>query len=450
MKLKTSIRPSLNVMINNLNRLGEMMGNDLVSCSQEYLDAMEQLKSLELMGKNLMSTFNFLETSRKSLESLGYSDEWLNAMNYNGKLLDTINVDIDKLVGDNAHKAEVCMEGLLGTIWEWIKRIWGWIVDAFKKLVVYFKRIFAIYRMKGLNQEEKLLALCAALSNADDLVTHLRKIGEAVNRAGGRGTKAMDARQLIERASVARVICAYFINSINPVFGIKNVDKNSVTDRDIVSDKFVESIARGVIPENPILTKLKYDLSNDQMNICVVAQTRTEGFKNGFVGMANPEGFSAMMKKAGFKIVDGSGAGAFIIDPLEDVIDDIDYTKTFTTLDSYNYVFGAAMHVATEGAGIVNRAATDTEVYLDKVKDCINVVMQDLKTVVICTNNKAPIPNFVKHIVLPYNPAVGAALNHQSRMVAETTAIILKFSQEMVNTLNKVTVLREAILAVKP
>jgi len=435
--MRMTIRPSLCAMLANANGLNVFMEDKLIA-TQEVADAREQLSAAIHSGQQLLAFMDDLDTAKGSLEGLGFSDEWLESINKDNKFLDAINVDLVNLVGSNAEKADACMEGLVDSIWGIVQRIWQWIVGAIKKLVMYFKRVMLVYKMKGL-EDDKRRAFFLALLNRDDIPDVLRQLGEAINKVGGRGGKAYDIRQLIERASVARVITSYFLNSIVPVYGFnkQGLDKETVTDKDIVSDRLVHLAASGKDVYDPIMTQFKYDIDNDQTKICTVACTSTEGFKGGFSMMQTPEPFGQMMRNAGYRIKDGvGGVSAFSFEPLEGCIDSIDYAKVFTTAEQYNQVFGGGYDTAVRYTGIVNRAVGDYMNYLTVASECIDLVIGDLRTVALSAANgpKGVLPK-VKHVVVPYNPALGRALQLQAKFIAETISIVMKFSTEMINTL---------------
>lgn len=447
--MRMSVRPALSQMIQNADYLRGNISS-LAEINTEIAEAREALGEALLTGRQLLAYYGDLDVARESLESFGFSDEWLEGINKDNKFLDAINVDLVNLIGTDAQKADVCLEGLASSVWGVVVRIWQWIVNAVKKLVAWLKRVMRSYRIEDL--EKRTVTFWSALMNHEHPDDACRMLGEAINASGGRGGKAFDVRQLIERASVARVICAYFMNSIVYQYGWQNsnLNKDSVTDRDVVSESLLRAVESGRSVTDPIMAQFKHDLDDDQMNIAVVAKTPTEGFKDGFEIMDQPDSFGNFMRRVGYKIREGvGGVSAFVIEPLEGAIDDIDYTKVFSKSEYYNTVFGYALPKAMQKSGVIVRAANDYEVWLTKVAECIGIVIDDLKKCALTPMAPgAPMPK-VDHIKLPYSPVLGRALQLQAKFVAETMSIIIKFSMEMIKPLEQAAKISRVIESMK-
>ena len=434
--MNLAIKSSIDGMFRQANVLAGRVGS-LVDESQAAAEAKDALLNVCLVGDSLMRFYGDLEHVQKSIEGNGFSQEWLDAINADNRFLDAINVDLVNLVGTDADKAEVCTEGILGAIWDVIKRIWNWIVDAIGKLCTYLKRILMVFRIKG-SEMDKLKHLIMAIRGRENFQEIIQAIGEELNSGGGRGGKAYDLRQIIERASVFRVIAAFFNNGIEDILGLQTVDKKYVMDSQLVSPAIMKMARDGSDPENLIMIKFKEFLSRDQNQISAFSNMTTSGFKGGFEVMKNPRGFRDMMKEVGVGFSDGSGAGALSIKPIQDVIEDIDYTKVYIDVDQYNKVFCDAFHREEGLCTAISQQIETANTFLRYICDCIHVVLDDLRAYATSKGNAK-----TTHITIPVDPAIGRALQMQSKFVADTISLMTKSVTEMVNTLNEGSRLRD-------
>ena len=440
--MKLAIQSSLDGMMRQANVLAGRVGN-LVEETQAAASAKEALNEISIAGEALMRFYGDLHTVQASLENNGFSQEWLDMVNKDNRFLDAINVDLVNLVGTDTDKCEVCMEGILGAIWDVIKRIWRWIIDAVGKLCSWLKRVLMVYRMKGYTAD-KMRYLMRSLQGKEDLPEILKILGKTLNEEGGRGGKGLDMRGIIERASVFRVIAAFFNNGIVDILGLQTVDKKNVTDSQLVSRALLEIAQSGKDPENPIMTKFKEFLSRDQSQINEFSNMSTSGFKDGFTVMKNPSGFRDMMNKAGIGIVDGGrGAGAVTIKPIQDVVDDVDYAATYTTVEQFDGVFCEAFYREEGLCVAINSTIETANTFLKYTCDCITLVLDDLKAYAM-SGGKAE----TKHVTVPVDPALGRALQLQARYVSETIALMTKMASEMVNTMNYGVKLRDIYVKV--
>lgn len=103
-------------------------------CFSEQMDpVMKQVRAAKGVIKDLSICI-------ESLEANGYSEVWMDTVNAEGNFMDFISVTPADLIGSEAHKKDVCMQGLLDTMATWCAKIWEWIVKAYTMLMEYLRK----------------------------------------------------------------------------------------------------------------------------------------------------------------------------------------------------------------------------------------------------------------------------------------------------------------------
>lgn len=123
----------------------------IVEAAQEALASVDQAETIvndftgmgysEIVGpfkkkiEIARSVLTDLNTCIASLESVGYTDIWMDTVNVEGNFMDFIGITPADLIGSSAHKKDVCMQGLGDTLLDWGKKIWAFIIAALERVM---------------------------------------------------------------------------------------------------------------------------------------------------------------------------------------------------------------------------------------------------------------------------------------------------------------------------
>ena len=86
------------------------------------------------------SVIKDITTCMESLEANGYSDVWMDTVNADGNFMNFLNLTPADLIGSEAHKKDVCMQGLMDSLKEWAIKIWDFIVKAYEVIMGIIKK----------------------------------------------------------------------------------------------------------------------------------------------------------------------------------------------------------------------------------------------------------------------------------------------------------------------
>lgn len=78
------------------------------------------------------SVIKDITTCMESLEANGYSDVWMDTVNADGNFMKFLNLTPADLIGSDARKKDVCMQGLMDSLKDWAVKIWEFIVKAYE------------------------------------------------------------------------------------------------------------------------------------------------------------------------------------------------------------------------------------------------------------------------------------------------------------------------------
>ncbi len=109
-----------------------------VRCDGAYTDVVGSTLDKLNTANNMLKDLN---TCMVSLESAGYSDLWMDTVNVDGNFMNIINITPADLIGSDAHKKDVCMQGLGDTLQEWAMSIWRFICAAYTRIIDFLKRV---------------------------------------------------------------------------------------------------------------------------------------------------------------------------------------------------------------------------------------------------------------------------------------------------------------------
>lgn len=134
---------TLDSLHNMKKTCSEIQGFEGLMNAEDRMLISEQVVALRGAVDSALETVTALEHVRGSLEACGYSEEWFDNVSRMG-LKDLVQLDMPKFFDNKANRQQVCMEGLVDSIKEWLKKAWemlkkflGWIRDALAKLVAY-------------------------------------------------------------------------------------------------------------------------------------------------------------------------------------------------------------------------------------------------------------------------------------------------------------------------
>ena len=86
------------------------------------------------------SVIKDITTCIESLEANGYSDVWMDTVNADGNFMNFLNLTPADLIGSDAHKKDVCMQGLMDSLKDWAVKIWEFIVKAYEVIMGLIKK----------------------------------------------------------------------------------------------------------------------------------------------------------------------------------------------------------------------------------------------------------------------------------------------------------------------
>ena len=325
--MNLSIRTSLS----SINQRTSQLLNSLPDCDElkvQIAEAREQLAENVLMGKQLVSTLEALDTIKGSLEANGYSDEWFNLVNEDGSFLENTNVELVNLLGTDEEKGAVCMEGLFATIGTILKKIWDWIVDMFNRIVGFLSRLIRAWR-GDTHIVDKCIKTLQIVSSGETTEERILRIGKAVNDAGTRGGLNLDIRELVSRFCIDMNLATSLCRTTPQVCGAKPpFDGPS----DLVDSKFLEYCGESRNPPNAIMKKL---MENIESNPAEVIKTNPIVGFNGTQFLDNPRPLKSMLEKAGYSITNNGGTIFFNKGVIDTSIASIDYTTVFKSAEDY-------------------------------------------------------------------------------------------------------------------
>ena len=102
-----------------------------------YSEAVAPAMNNVRMAKSVIKD---ITTCIESLEANGYSDVWMDTVNADGNFMKFLNLTPADLIGSDAHKKDVCMQGLMDSLKDWAVKIWEFIVRAYEIIMGLIKK----------------------------------------------------------------------------------------------------------------------------------------------------------------------------------------------------------------------------------------------------------------------------------------------------------------------
>jgi hypothetical protein len=330
---------------------------DLISSTSELETAIElgaareSLLQTEQVLTQMVDVISHLEVAANSLRSCGYSNEWLNTINADGSFLPAIGLKRSDLVGSDANKMQASMEGIVDTIWKWIKQVWLWIVNMFNRIGQFIKRFVEALKYSN-NRVDRIMNIYGVLA-AGIGPNEIKEICEAINRLG-KDNKFFNIQSIADRMGVDLAIGTWVGKNALEITGtdiVKVLTAIGVgkdpsrfhtavkTQLDMVGadkglwSKFVEEspmadVTSGIPISNFVWLKLADVLATDAGSLPQVITIR-----NGDCASVAGSEVPALMKAAGIALNGTGGASKYEpivfkpeIKPYEETVDSIDYS----------------------------------------------------------------------------------------------------------------------------
>lgn len=220
-----------NAMMSRLRSLDHAL-DEIKECAENRVsyetDMGHILEDLALMRgtrDDIVSTLNALDTAITSLESCGFSQEWLDCINIDGSFSECVKIDALKLVGSDNKKFEACCEGILSSIWEFLKTLWKWICDVVKKIYEFLKKFFACVSNDYDEEQRVRNLLSTAVTKGKIHPGNFKDILKEINNL--EGGKFYNIAQLVDRIGVdiscGAWLTEYSIGASRPV--ISDIDR---------------------------------------------------------------------------------------------------------------------------------------------------------------------------------------------------------------------------------
>lgn len=121
-----------------------------------YEDKLHEFKLLKDTADGCLHVINDLMTCKESLETVGYSQQWLDIINKDNKFLTVCNIEMPKFFGGDEAKGKACMEGVMDTITVWLKKAWEIIKKIFAFMIAAFKTVIDYFNREASNSNKKL------------------------------------------------------------------------------------------------------------------------------------------------------------------------------------------------------------------------------------------------------------------------------------------------------
>ena len=307
--------------------------------TQEVCEATEALAAAKVTSGALINMIDNLCDASRSLEACGYSTKWLETINADDKFLKVVNLDLANLCKSADEQTDAAMEGILSTIWDYIKKIWNFILDIFHKVVQFVKNLFSISKSDA-STCQKAVALAKLVSGAKDEKEIMNEIGEAINELGGGGFP--DMRQIIVRMSVILAITCELQRQYPDSTGV-TAKPDTTTGQGFFDEAFIEyavgaNANRRSDLAGPKVNKIFADLlhSIEASPSAIVGRFNVNGF-NGFKPVGNVNLHDAM-RESGVSLGYSGEDIIFTIKQIEGHIPNVDYKAVYSDMSNYTDV----------------------------------------------------------------------------------------------------------------
>ena len=322
---------------------------DNLSSAVEVAAAKEDLAVAMLTLNDMSRVMDALDLAQRSLNNYGYSEEWLNTMNFDGTFLDAIGVNKLDLIGSDQNKFDASMEGIMTTIWDWIKSLWKWIVGIMRKILDFIKKVIYVLKTDD-NTAKRLDGLVGVVAN-NMTPEEYKQIGININQLGHGSFVNFDT--LVTRTGCNLAIAEWLAKNIIPVVGLDRgriadlIEKLGSGDEmnfyiamvqmaqgsgKSITSKYTEELIndvkmmRDISHKNPMSLELKDVLDNRPAELGqIMTSNKTK------VGLIDATSFVKLADAVGISISCDRNTGDIRIErkPL-DTVDSVDYTNFIT------------------------------------------------------------------------------------------------------------------------
>jgi len=139
----------MHLTIKSLNKANEVC--------QEYLkfedaiiaesgrELVEDIHGIQASIASTIELYNQVDDMRKSLESVGYSDEWFDTIAANGQLEGIVDFNMPKFFDNPVNRGKACMEGFVDGLKKFIMAICNFIMNAIRKIMSAFDFVIKMF-----------------------------------------------------------------------------------------------------------------------------------------------------------------------------------------------------------------------------------------------------------------------------------------------------------------
>lgn len=220
--------------------------------------------ALEQTIVNSMTMLTDLQHVEESLKVSGFSDDWFDMINQDGKFMQFVHMDVSKFNGKLADKEKACMEGIADTIREWLKAAW----EAIKKFFAFIRDcIHKVWEWMGGN-------ISADSDIARSLKDGIEKVEEETLRKEGVLIKDFfDLRSLERMINIVSLI-SMFISTEDFIEDELTMDERNI--KALVVRKLTARLQDERIPTNKVA---EVGISIEHGEIIYFSGRHTQDFK---------------------------------------------------------------------------------------------------------------------------------------------------------------------------
>lgn len=317
---------------------------------------LEDLALMRGTRDDIVNTLHALDTAITSLESCGFSQEWLDCINIDGSFSECVNIDALKLVGSDDKKFEACCEGILSSIWEFLKALWKWICDVVKKIYDFLKKFFACVSDDYTEEQRARNLLAVAVTKGKIHPGNFKDILKEINSLGG--DKFYNLAQLVDRIGVdiscGAWLTEYSTGASRPVISeidrllrkVGNLSSEQAGTQAIeLNDKIAKIIgcksaeelledAKTGVRKNYIAARLEDAIAGKNhkqpLRSFPVANKEGTSFRTG-----SSKDVKEIMQKNKIELVNGNEGCRVELFDFAESVETIDYTEKITTVDKF-------------------------------------------------------------------------------------------------------------------
>ena len=113
-----------------------------------------ELQNLSVQASGAIQILESFTNVRDSLKVAGYSDQWYDITFGNSNLKDLCTIEMPKFLDNDVNRGKACMEGIMETLSDWVKKAGQVIVRIIKGLIQFVEQIIAFIRKHFTNDKQ--------------------------------------------------------------------------------------------------------------------------------------------------------------------------------------------------------------------------------------------------------------------------------------------------------